>query len=576
MRSRTVSVLFFVLACLSMGGFLFFAPHVFAQSSSAAEVASTAGLGDSDLTTIIGRIINVFLGALGVIFLILFIYAGFVWMTAGGDDKKVEKAKRILINATIGIVIVMMAYAITAFVVNYLTDATGTRGRGGSGSGGSVSIERLSGSLGSGALSDHYPGRNDRDVARNTRIMVTFREEIDVSTVSLENVLIYPSAEGKSGALTDASISYSDDKKTFVFDPAEYLGSPTEDVEYTVFLSPKILDAGGEEVFTGANNDGYEWSFATGTSVDVTAPTIETVTPSSGGSYDQNIVVQITFSEPIDPTSATGTWDGSSGFENIATSGLTGGSVAGTYEISNGYKTVTFTPADMCGGEVNSCGETLYCLPGGQNISVNVKSASLGAEPPQAEYPYDGIADMAGNALDGNGDKTAGDAYAWNFLTTNSVNADGPAIVSISPDITEEDVALDQDIEITFGDVLMSSTVSSDEIYLTNKEISSGGSHEQWYRFDLTFLTSSGEEVTSSEQVPAQTRVTIPHGTFLESTGDVSYVYGVEVTEGVKNEYQNCYVPAEGPAAGGGTCAVTDENPYCCNGVPSDTACSLF
>jgi len=68
----------------------------------------------------VGGIINVILGFLGIIFLILIIYAGFLWMTAGGNDDTVSKARKILINSTIGLVIVIGAYVISSFIFNQI------------------------------------------------------------------------------------------------------------------------------------------------------------------------------------------------------------------------------------------------------------------------------------------------------------------------------------------------------------------------------------------------------------------------------------------------------------------------
>jgi hypothetical protein len=66
---------------------------------------------------LISTIINLILSFLGVIFLILMIYGGYQWMTAGGDEQKVEKAKGLIRNAIIGLIVVIAAYAISYFVV---------------------------------------------------------------------------------------------------------------------------------------------------------------------------------------------------------------------------------------------------------------------------------------------------------------------------------------------------------------------------------------------------------------------------------------------------------------------------
>jgi hypothetical protein len=76
---------------------------------------STTGL-FSTIPGIAGAIIGAILSLLGVIFLGLMIYGGYTWMMARGNEQKVDKAKQIIISATIGLVIVVSAYAITAFI----------------------------------------------------------------------------------------------------------------------------------------------------------------------------------------------------------------------------------------------------------------------------------------------------------------------------------------------------------------------------------------------------------------------------------------------------------------------------
>ncbi len=64
----------------------------------------------------IAALIKTALGLLGFIFVILTIYAGFLWMTAGGKPDNVKKAKDIMTNAVIGLIIVVSAYAVTWFI----------------------------------------------------------------------------------------------------------------------------------------------------------------------------------------------------------------------------------------------------------------------------------------------------------------------------------------------------------------------------------------------------------------------------------------------------------------------------
>jgi hypothetical protein len=91
----------------------------------AGEVGSNAGLGEpKPLTQIIGQIINVALGFLGIVLLFYLLYAGFLWMTAGGDDGQVKKARTMISQAVIGLIIIVAAFAISTFVLGSLVNAT--------------------------------------------------------------------------------------------------------------------------------------------------------------------------------------------------------------------------------------------------------------------------------------------------------------------------------------------------------------------------------------------------------------------------------------------------------------------
>jgi len=68
------------------------------------------------LTSYAGTIVNVVLGLLGIIFVILTIYAGFTWMTSGGEEEKIKKSTKILSAALIGLVVVVASYALWNFI----------------------------------------------------------------------------------------------------------------------------------------------------------------------------------------------------------------------------------------------------------------------------------------------------------------------------------------------------------------------------------------------------------------------------------------------------------------------------
>lgn len=92
----------------------------------ASDVKSETGISDSTTpidTTI--TIISVFLGLLGVIAVVLILYAGFRWMTAGGNEEHITEAKGILKASVIGIAIILFSYTIAQFIFSSLESATG-------------------------------------------------------------------------------------------------------------------------------------------------------------------------------------------------------------------------------------------------------------------------------------------------------------------------------------------------------------------------------------------------------------------------------------------------------------------
>ncbi len=106
--------------------------------------AETAGYekstNDQSLAELIGTVIKTVLSFVGVIFLVLMVYAGFLWMTARGDESKIEKAQDIIRSSIIGLVIMVGAYSITAFVVPRIVEQTTGDSTGGGGGGGNNNV----------------------------------------------------------------------------------------------------------------------------------------------------------------------------------------------------------------------------------------------------------------------------------------------------------------------------------------------------------------------------------------------------------------------------------------------------
>ncbi|MBD3311356.1 MAG: hypothetical protein GF349_02565 [Candidatus Magasanikbacteria bacterium] len=115
-----LKTLFISLACLG----LLFPSVVMGQGLRDATgnlqgVAQQARVDDkAELSEVVGSIINGALTLVGLVFLVLMVYAGYLWMTARGNEEQVEKSKKIITASIIGLVIVVSAYAITTFVTS--------------------------------------------------------------------------------------------------------------------------------------------------------------------------------------------------------------------------------------------------------------------------------------------------------------------------------------------------------------------------------------------------------------------------------------------------------------------------
>ena len=59
-------------------------------------------------------VVRILLSVLGIIFLIIILIAGSAWMRANGNEEKIQKAKDTLKNTLIGLVLVLIAYALSA------------------------------------------------------------------------------------------------------------------------------------------------------------------------------------------------------------------------------------------------------------------------------------------------------------------------------------------------------------------------------------------------------------------------------------------------------------------------------
>ncbi len=287
---------------------VFLATFLLAKSSLAIEatdlgtavVEDNLSLSASSPVTIIIRIIQVVFSLLGLILVITIMYGGFLWTTSGGSEDKIKKAKQVLKNAVIGVVIILSAWGISSYVLSLFTDKNSTAL---SLPASTANFKNLSlGTLGSCSIESVFPAPGTKDVARNSSILVTSKEAFQLDTVCINrntknacacdntpncnllnptNIQVYKTADGNSCVsagcadnITNIEVSVPAGNKTLVLMPVGYLGSASGNVEYAVRLTNELKKAGGEALFKTCSSDFLEWTFETNDKLDLTPPQV--------------------------------------------------------------------------------------------------------------------------------------------------------------------------------------------------------------------------------------------------------------------------------------------------------------
>lgn len=82
-------------------------------------------LGTTDPRMIAGNLIGTFISYLGILVVLIVVWAGFKWMISGGKEEKIKDAKMTLINMIFGLLVILSAYSIVNFVIKSISSANG-------------------------------------------------------------------------------------------------------------------------------------------------------------------------------------------------------------------------------------------------------------------------------------------------------------------------------------------------------------------------------------------------------------------------------------------------------------------
>ncbi len=256
--------------------------------------ATAAGLGAMQtLPQLIAAIIRVILGFLGIIAVVFVLYGGFTYMTSGGDPERVKKAKRILTNAAIGLVIVLSSFAIAQFVVSKLSSASVSGGGDGGGGGGCVGLN-CDNNNDKPLKAFTLTGVNTKfcsEVLQNFSLQFKFSQAIK----SKLGIHVF---KGNVEVVGDYNISNNGKKVTFI--PTQTCSVPNsnpekkvpcflvgDDYKYVVDPSALVSTSGGPLVSCANPPQGAPLctdTFKIGSGIDLKPPTAEFTDPKLGAS----------------------------------------------------------------------------------------------------------------------------------------------------------------------------------------------------------------------------------------------------------------------------------------------------
>ncbi len=560
-------------------------------------------LAGTDIRVIALRIINIFLTLLGIITVGLILYAGGKILFSNGNEDAVAEGRRIITNAIIGLIIIMSAWGITRFILSRFAGATGTGSGAFVAQGNTGDTFFASGALGR-AVRDHYPFRNQRDVPRNSRISVTFREAVYPGSIADDRngngifgdcvtpaarpmdwsldcdratAAVRLTASGTpSGVELAAILSYAGDGtvRTVLFRPLELLGNETDAVRYTVDLLTGIqVQNRSASIFANERAQRYSWNFETNTELDTIPPRVTQIYPNHASDIARNTIVQVQFNEAMDPTVVQGQ---TGVFTHIVfgSSAANGVMPSGEWRVSNGYQSVEFIPSEPCGR--NSCGDAMYCLPTictddsnaacANPLTVLIRTADVIGNSFEA-VPFSGVMDMAGNALDsssgarnGNGvfpgDGRLADPHKPSIVTSLRASATEqapdnfwwsfevePLIDRSVPYIREVRPAIDE--EAVQSDAPTEMTFAGAMWPSTLLDIGLT-EHPAPAGIEAPWVAPIAESVSDALGI-LSTRVTLRHRMF--GPNGQPFYYFVRVPSSVRGANQNCFYPGRGPIA---------------------------
>lgn len=258
-------------------------------------VGETVKLPGTDPRVIATRIINVALGLIAIVLVMIILYAGFLYMTAGGDAEKVQTAITWLRNAIIGLILILMSWGIARFVIERVLSATGGGGGGGTttpGGGGPGGGGGLGGGGGTQPFAIVSITPNGNVPTRKVIVKILFNR--NVSAASAQAAI---TAESNGTAIPG---EVTVDGAVARFTPTQPCPAPNdarrcfpENADIQIHVASTIESESGQAIACGGFSPSCDGAFRTGSAVDVTPPAVSITYPVDGQSVPGNAIVDV-------------------------------------------------------------------------------------------------------------------------------------------------------------------------------------------------------------------------------------------------------------------------------------------
>jgi hypothetical protein len=251
------------------------------------------------------------------------------------------------------------------------------------------------------------PASNATDVALNQKIAATFSEPMDPLTITTTSFTV----TGPESTPVIGTVTYVGTTATFT--PTSSLAT---DTTFTATVT-----TGAEDLAGNALASNFTWTFTTGETTDITAPTVSSTDPLNGATgVARNKKIAAIFSEAMDPLTITAA--------SVTVTGPGLVPVIGTVTCVGA--TMAFTPTSTLAPN------TLFTV-----------TITTGAE------------DLAGNPL--------ADNFVWSFMTGATSDATVPTVLSTDPADNATDVALNQKVAATFSEAMDPLTITAASVTVT-------------------------------------------------------------------------------------------------------------